>query len=104
MKIFVIITFCLISLLIFADNNPDKSTTLNTITGVVLDSQSNETLAGVKLKIDSTIYYSDVNGNFFINVNSNEVKIEASLISYDYKNIILTVDKTINLKLDPNKP
>lgn len=53
------------------------------INGLVIDSATDETLAGAVISVDGQKIYSDLDGNFEIkNVKGGKVKVTISMISY----------------------
>jgi hypothetical protein len=65
--------------------------------GVVLDKQTNESLAGVAVYVDGQKVYTDFDGNFaFNNVLKGKYEVKISMISYQ--------DQTITVDTNKNKP
>lgn len=56
---------------------------VQTIQGKVVDKSTGEALAGVSVKVDdSTVVYTDFEGNFTIKLSQPKAKLSVSLISY----------------------
>jgi hypothetical protein len=77
----------------FATNEPTVRTII--VSGKVSDVNSNELLGGVNIKLSNgeRIIYSDLNGNFFINLKLKEGEtftIEFSQVGYKTKTISST--------------
>lgn len=90
-KILSILMVSIVALNVIAANEDDKkestktvtSSMVSTIKGKVVDKLTGESLAGVTVKVDeSTVVYTDFEGNFTINLNQPKAKICVSLISY----------------------
>ena len=65
--------------------------------GVVLDKQTNESLAGVAVCVDGQKVYTDFDGNFtFNNISKGKYEVKISMISYQ--------DQTITVDTNKNKP
>ncbi len=65
--------------------------------GVVLDKQTNESLAGVAVHIDGQKVYTDFDGNFSFNhVSKGKYEVKISMISYQ--------DQTITVDTSKQKP
>jgi len=68
---------------------------VSSITGMVVDQQTGEPLAGVKLRIEGVnrVIYSDLNGNFRINgLTTGEYSITSSFISYATENLEIDIE------------
>lgn len=62
---------------------PAVSSMVQTIQGKVVDKSTGEALAGVSVKVDdSTVVYTDFEGNFTIKLSQAKAKLSVSLISY----------------------
>lgn len=60
---------------------------------IFLDSQTDETLTGVKVETNQGIYYSNLDGEVFI---PNEEKVlSVSYVSYETKNSVILSNDTI---------
>ena len=73
-----------------------------TIEGKVVDKNTNETLAGVKIIFDGQKIYTDLDGNFTIsNVSSDKMQLKASLISYEEQTVEINPqqDGTLQIQL-----
>ncbi len=84
-------------------NNPAESASApavsNTITGVVLDKTTGESLTGVEVRVEGTDLktYTDFDGKFvFENVKAGEYKVLANYISYG-------INETKPIKLNSNE-
>jgi len=65
--------------------NPSNSN--NIITGKILDKNTREELAGVRIISDCDTVYTDFDGNFTIKHLSDTIKLQFNLISYDSDNL-----------------
>ena len=72
----------LLSLLIFVN-----SINSNIIKGKILDSNTKETLTGVRIISDCDTVYSDFNGCFEIKYQLNKTNLRFDLISYNSDNL-----------------
>ncbi|MEO8761166.1 MAG: carboxypeptidase-like regulatory domain-containing protein [Bacteroidia bacterium] len=83
-KIIAIIIFTfLIALGLSANTNPDKT---KMVSGKVMDKQSGETLAGVKLQVKgtTTFCYTDMDGNFTLQVNAVSItEVQVDFVGYE---------------------
>ena len=74
-----------------------------TLSGTILDTESNETLAGATIIIDGKKYYSDFDGNFHIDaLKSGKHKLSVELISYKATQMeveVSALDKDLVVKL-----
>jgi hypothetical protein len=59
----------------------------NIISGKILDKNTREELAGVRIISDCDTIYSDFNGNFEIKHQSDTTKLKFNLISYTPENL-----------------
>ncbi len=89
-----------------SDKGSAKSETATTITinGKIIDSMSQESLTGVKVRIGDTEYtaYTDFDGNFEISIPSN-LKNEEIKISYiSYEEVIVNLSNTEKLIIEIN--
>ncbi|MHB9055854.1 MAG: carboxypeptidase-like regulatory domain-containing protein [Paludibacteraceae bacterium] len=72
------------------------------INGLVIDSATNETLAGAVIMVNGQKIYSDLDGNFEIkNVKGEKVKVTVSMISYADQVVEINPNNvnTLNVKL-----
>lgn len=71
------------------ENKSTNKSQSQSISGIVVDSQTNEALAGVAIKINETgeTVYSDFNGNFTLSGVSQTCNLSVSYISYENKTI-----------------
>lgn len=109
MKRFFVILM-IISLLIgsaYADNNitdrgKGNPSTIISIKGIVLDKDTGEALAGVKVvvtELDMEVY-TDLDGNFeFENLFKDTYNIESEMISYKKQNLKVDIGVTDDLKI-----
>jgi len=72
--------------------------------GKVVDQQTGEALAGVKISVEKAqeVVYSDLDGNFHINgLKTGKHQIKASFISYEDHIVVLNTgeDKTREMKI-----
>ncbi|MCF6342466.1 MAG: carboxypeptidase-like regulatory domain-containing protein [Bacteroidales bacterium] len=98
----------LLSITAFANNeneenkNTKKPLTTTSIKGVILDKDTGESLAGVKVviaELDQQVY-TDLEGNFeFKNVTKNTYTIESEMISYKKQNLKVDTHTTRDLKI-----
>lgn len=81
MKKLLLILFICISSLAFTSNPPTQSV----LKGTVLDVNTTENLAGCKIEIEGvdTQFYSDLDGNFLIQLQPGKYNITFSMISYN---------------------
>ena len=105
MKITSLIVAVLISsITLFATNDKAPVAATTTISGQILDKTTGEALAGVKIELDETVIYSDLDGNFeFDNIVPGNYKISSSLISYTPSSIDIdckTNTKELEIELD----
>lgn len=96
-SLFVIAAALLVSFSVFAtDKSSEKKETASHavnqvekvdvlhLTGIVVDEQSNETLAGVSILVDGKKYYSDLDGKFAISdVTPGKYELTVEFISYE---------------------
>ncbi len=61
----------------------------NIIKGKILDKNTKEELAGVRIISDCDTVYSDFDGNFKIKYISDTTKLKINLISYDTENLLV---------------
>jgi hypothetical protein len=69
------------------DNEKNKT---HLISGKVIDKVSGEEIAGAEIKLGDKIIYTDLNGNFSVNININQPELVVKSISYNDTKI--TVD------------
>lgn len=82
-------------------NTEVKAATIQ-LTGNVMDTKSNETLAGATVYIDGEKAYSDLDGNFtFTDIKPGKHKISVELISYEKseQEIDINQNSKINIHL-----
>jgi TonB-dependent starch-binding outer membrane protein SusC len=73
-----------------------------TVSGVVVDAASGETLPGVGVKVDGTNYgvLTDLDGKFLIKVAGNETVLVFSYIGYESKNVTVGSNAVIRVELN----
>lgn len=113
MKKILFIISLIITSLVFADGNNNKSITDSgtkksktiEITGLVYDGITNECLAGVKIEIDNETIYTDFDGKFTTIIYPGEHKIKSSYISYKdaTDTINFQYDKDLIISILPQK-
>lgn len=85
------------------ENNKNSATTTTSIKGIVLDKDTGEALAGVKViieELDQTVY-TDLEGNFeFSNVVKDTYHIDTQMISYEKESTKVDVNTSENLKIE----
>ena len=98
MKITTLIIAVLISsATLFAANEKAPIAATTSISGQIFDKTTGEALAGVKIELNETVVYSDLDGNFeFTNIVPGNYKINSSLISYTSS--IVEIDCKTNTK------
>jgi len=81
----LILVVSLITNLVVAGNGIDNKNATNTklVSGKVIDKISGEEIAGAEIKIDGTVVYSDLNGNFSVNMNVAKTEVVVSFVSYN---------------------
>lgn len=111
MKIkFIILPVIVLFLIAFALNSQAENGNENHVdetisySGKVVDQQTGEALAGVKLSLENgqETIYSDLDGNFQItDLKAGKYKIKTSFISYEDQEVILNTreDKTQEMKI-----
>lgn len=105
MKILSIIAAVLISTTVLIASNEKAPTAATTsISGQVIDKVTGEALAGVKIELEKTVVYTDLDGNFEINnVVPGNYKLNTSLISYSTSNVEVDCSnkkEALEIKLD----
>lgn len=89
---------------LFASSEKAPVAATTTISGQIFDKATGEALAGVKIELDETVVYSDLDGNFeFNNVVPGNYKINSSLISYTSSSVEVdckTNTKELEIELD----
>lgn len=103
----------LLTLLLFAlaisgsannSNEADAETTMSTsnsmyvINGTIIDAESKESLAGVRVVCNNadTVTYTDFNGKFSIMLPENKTENEVSLSYISYEEATVTINGTEN--------
>ena len=104
----LIFLFALITLLnlegIAAKKGPKTSgpSTQSSLSGVILDKDTNEKLAGVAIQLVSTDQkiYSNTKGEFILDgIEPGTYKVKVNCISYKDKEVTVTIAKSQNEKL-----
>jgi len=92
--LFIILMF--ITFLVFADGGSKESkTTMFQLTGVILDSITNESLVGVEVEIGGKKIYTDLDGKFTTIIYPGEHNIKTSYISYKSDSIKINQNKDL---------
>ncbi len=99
MKIkFLILAFIVTAVVAFSGNlyaengNENHAEETFSYAGKVIDQNTGEALAGVKILVEDTqqTFYSDLDGNFLISgLRSGIYEVKATFISYEEKEIVL---------------
>ncbi|MDD3741122.1 MAG: carboxypeptidase-like regulatory domain-containing protein [Bacteroidales bacterium] len=89
-----------------SDNNKDgNSVSTTSYSGKITDSLSKEALTGVKISIENTdiTVYSDLEGNFTINLpeNTSSRNLKISYISYEEKTMDMTEITNGSIEINP---
>lgn len=94
----LVVTFLLIGFVAIGSTGETgenaNAAAVSSITGMVIDQQTGEPLAGVKLSIEGAnkVIYSDLNGNFRITgLTPGEYNITSSFISYASENLNIDI-------------
>ena len=113
--VLVLATSLLISVSAFADteiknNKKDNETeVVSTIenvnvlqlNGIVVDENTNETLAGATIIVDGKKYYSNLDGNFQVkDVKPGKYELIVDLISYEPVTMVVDLSKSRNLNIN----
>jgi hypothetical protein len=89
----------------FDGNNGEKESASVTYSGKIVDSMSQEALAGVKISIGNTdiTVYTDFEGNFSFQLpkNTDISNVKVSYISYEEKTINLSQASTTSIEINP---
>ena len=114
MKKIIFISLLLVGVIIasatssYASDSPkeNKTTLTTSVSGVILDETTGESLVGVAVKIDGTDLevYTDFEGGFlFDNITPGDYTVSVAMISYKKESSKLTIklrqDNTIKIKL-----
>ena len=103
--ILFIISIFVGSLLFAGSSTNGNSSTISTrlVTGKVVDKSSGEVMAGVEIKIDDEVVYTDLNGNFIAEIKTNKTEILVSYVSYTEAKITIDplVNNTVEIQLEP---
>ncbi len=84
----LIVAVLFISTVLLAANEKVPAVATTSISGVVIDKETGESLAGVKIELEDKVVYSDLDGNFEINnIVPGNYKINTSLISYNSESV-----------------
>ena len=70
-----------ITVSIARNSNDNKGDRL--ISGKVIDKKSGEEIAGAEIKIRDKVIYSDINGNFSVNIDAEKTEAEVKFVSYN---------------------
>lgn len=78
----------------------EVTTTGNKICGVVLDKQTNESLAGVAISVGNQKVYSDLDGQFILNYTvKGQYELKISMISYEDQVLIVDLKSDVSKKV-----
>jgi hypothetical protein len=78
----------------------EVTTTGNKIYGVVLDKQTNESLAGVAISVGNQKVYSDLDGQFMLNyTDKGKYELKISMISYEDQVLIVDMKSDVSKKV-----
>ena len=94
-KLLFILVVCLLSTSVFAEGNNEKDIPF-VLNGLVIDSQTNEPMAGVEVIIAETgdKVYTDFDGKFSYNTSRNgSYHLNFSMISYDDKKMQFSAEQ-----------
>lgn len=70
------------------------------LSGVIIDNNTNETLTGVEIDINGYKTYSDLDGNFQLELPVSEnYNLSTSYISYQEEKLKIVPDSTFNVRL-----
>lgn len=100
----------IISLLLFTsfvmyadgvENETKSNLSIVTLDGKVSDLISGELLAGVEIRIDDIVTYSDFDGNYSIQLVPGDYNVKLKYISYEdkTKDLIIKSDSTVNINI-----
>ena len=113
--VLVLATSFLISVSAFADseiknnekvNETEVVSTIDNVNilqlnGVVVDENTNETLAGATITVDGKKYYSNLDGNFLVkDVKPGRYELQVDLISYEPITMVLDLSENQNLNIN----
>lgn len=102
-KLVAILSFVLILGSISFATNDEAPIVKTNVSGSVIDKQTGEALAGVKVVLSelNEIVYTDFDGNFeFKKVTQGKYTIKAELISYDDKSIAVDMSEDPDIKIE----
>lgn len=88
--VILLISFLVLSNCMFSNKFPD--TKGSTVSGIVKDAVSGESLSGVKVQIQGTdlVTFSDRDGNFtFTQIPAGEIKVVFQLVSFQSTEVII---------------
>ena len=82
------------------DMHVEVATSGSKLYGVVLDKQTNESLAGVAVYVDGQKIYTDFDGNFNFNpISKGKHEVRISMISYQDQIITVDTNKQKHLEI-----
>lgn len=71
------------------------------LNGIVVDENTNETLAGATIIVDGKKYYSNLDGNFQVkDVKPGKYELIVDLISYEPVSMVVDLSKSQNLNIN----
>lgn len=75
-----------------------------TISGVVIDYETGETIIGASIAIvgKKVVTITDIDGNFTLQVEDNDTKLEVSFIGYKKQEVTIGVSDKLTIRLQPN--
>jgi len=97
MKTIGIILLLLLTTIAFSENKKDENSTTKQISGKITDRLTGENLAGVKIEFPetNTVAYTDLEGNFTINLSEKEMNSEMSISFISYEKTTIDVKKIV---------
>ncbi len=70
------------------------------VSGTIVDTKSDETLAGATIMIDGKKYYSDLDGKFNLpSLTPGKYRLAVEMISYNNQEMVINVQKDLNVKI-----
>jgi hypothetical protein len=109
----LVITIALLSISAYVDSSKTSKNVKTTktevfdnansvdLSGIITDKKSHELLAGARIFIDGTKYYSDLDGNFTINnIKPGKHTVKVELISYQPIEIEIEVPADEKISID----
>lgn len=87
MKKYILLFILAVGNIAFAAN--DNNIIKKIVSGKVVDKISGEEIAGAEIRVDGTIVYTDLNGNFSVIIDITKPEAFIKLISYNEMNVTL---------------